>query len=173
MLTFKERWTLSQPPRPLWTIRAVLAAAILFVLLVGLDYSRNWSAVEKFYLASYARTWMAMWPEDASRYPLLEVATAKGKVRLALFDEVDVEKSAKGEPIYRLTEAGRQRGLTGVVLDGREVPVAQLASVPVALGLSRPDGVGLPQKFRLQNDGGAEPFSVGRRTARSGKAARL
>ncbi len=115
MLTFKERWALSQPPKPLWTIRAVLAAAILFVLLVGLDYSRNWSAVERFYLASYVRTWMAMWPEEASRYPLLEVATAKGKVRLALFEEVDMEKSAEGEPIYRLTEAGRQRGLTEVV----------------------------------------------------------
>ena len=121
MLTFKERWNLSQPPRPLWTTRAVLAAAILFVLLVGLDYSRNWSAVEKFYLASYVRTWMAMWPEDASRYPLLEVATGKGKVRLALFDEVDMEKGAEGEPIYRLTEAGRQRGLTDVVVrtDGK------------------------------------------------------
>jgi hypothetical protein len=115
MPTFKERWTLSQPPRPLWTIRAVLAAAILFVLLVGLDYSRHWSAVEKFYLVSYARTWMAVWPEEAPRYPLLEVVTAKGKVRLALFDEVDMETSAKGEPIYRLTDAGRQRGLTDVL----------------------------------------------------------
>ncbi|MGA7415945.1 MAG: hypothetical protein WBW33_36070, partial [Bryobacteraceae bacterium] len=123
MLTFKERWDLSQPPRPLWTTGAVLAAAVIFVLSVGLDYSRHWSAVEKFYLASYARTWMAMWPDDASRYPLLEVATGKGKVRLALFDEVDVEKGAKGEPIYRLTEAGRQRGLTDVVLaDGEFLP---------------------------------------------------
>jgi hypothetical protein len=121
MLTFKERWNLSQPPKPLWTIRAMLAAAILFVLLVGLDYSRNWSAVEKFYLASYVRTWMAVWPEDASQYPLLEVTTGKGKVRLALFDEVHVDKSAEGEPIYRLTEAGRQRGLTDVAVrtDGK------------------------------------------------------
>ena len=123
MLTFKERWTLSQPPRPLWTTGAVLAAAVTFVLSVGLDYSRSWSAVEKFYLASYARTWMAMWPDDASRYPLLEVATGKGKVRLALFDEVDVEKRAQGEPIYRLTEGGRRRGLTGVVLaEGEFLP---------------------------------------------------
>ena len=90
MLTFKERLNLSQPPRPLWTTGAVLAAAVLFVLSLGLDYSRNWSAVEKFYLASYARTWMAMWPEDASRYPLLEVATGKGKVRLACFADVGV-----------------------------------------------------------------------------------
>ena len=131
MLTFKERWNLSRPPRPLWTTGAVLAAAIMFVLLVGLDYSRHWSAVEKFYLASYLRTSMSMWSENVSRYPLLEVATGNGKVRLALFDEVDVEKGAKGEPIYRLTVAG------------------QLASVPVALGLSRPDGMGLPQKFSL------------------------
>ena len=79
MLTFKERWTLSQPPKPLWTIRAVLAAALLFVLVVGLDYSRNWSAVEKFYLASYVRTWMSVWPEEASRYPLLEVVTVKAR----------------------------------------------------------------------------------------------
>jgi hypothetical protein len=123
MLTFKERWTLSQPPRPLWTTGAVLAAAAMFVLSVGLDYSRHWSAVEKFYLASYARTWMAMWPKDVSRYPLLEVATGKGKVRLALFDEVDVGKDAKGEPIYRLTEVGRQRGLMAVVLaEGEFLP---------------------------------------------------
>jgi hypothetical protein len=123
MLTFKERLNLSQPPRPLWTTGAVLAAAVLFVLSLGLDYSRNWSAVEKFYLASYARTWMAMWPEDASRYPLLEVATGKGKVRLACFDEVGVEKGAKGERLYRLTEVGRQRGLTGVVLaEGEFLP---------------------------------------------------
>jgi hypothetical protein len=123
MLTFKERWNLSQPPRPLWTTGAVLAAAVMFVLSVGLDYSRNWSVVEKFYLASYARTWMAMWPEDASRYPLLEVATGKGKVRLALFDEGGVEKGAKGERLYRLTEVGRQRGLVGVVLaEGEFLP---------------------------------------------------
>jgi hypothetical protein len=123
MLTFIERWNLSQPPRPLWTTGAVLAAAVVFVLSVGLDYSRHWSAVEKFYLASYARTWMAMWPEDASRYPLLKVATGKGKVRLALFDEVDVKKDAKGERLYQLSDAGRQRGLTDVVLaEGEFLP---------------------------------------------------
>jgi hypothetical protein len=123
MLTFKERWNLSQPPRPLWTTGAVLAAAGVFVVSVGLDYSRNWSAVEKFYLASYASTWMVMWPEDASRYPLLEVATGKGRVRLALFDEVDVKKDAKDEQLYRLSEAGRQRGLTDVVLaEGEFLP---------------------------------------------------
>ena len=116
MLTFKERWNLSQPPRPLWTTGAVLAAAATFALSVGLDYSRHWSAVEKFYLASYLRTSMSMWSENVSRYPLLEVATGNGKVRLALFDEVDVEKGAKGEPIYRLTVVGQQRGLTVVVL---------------------------------------------------------
>ncbi len=123
MLTFIERWNLSQPPRPLWTTGAVLAAAVMFVLSVGLDYSRHWSAVEKFYLVSYARSWMAMWPEDASRYPLLKVATGKGKVRLPLFDEVDVKKDAKDERLYQLSEAGRQRGLTGVVLaEGEFLP---------------------------------------------------
>ena len=125
MLTFKERWNLSRPPRPLWTTRAVLAAAGVFVLSVGLDYSRNWSAVEKFYLASYARTWLAMWPEDASRYPLLEVAAGKGRVRVALFDEVDAERDAKGARLYRLSEAGRQRGLTRVVLaEGEFLPLS-------------------------------------------------
>jgi len=123
MLTFKERWDLSQPPRPLWTIGALLAAAAMFVLSVGLDYSRNWSTVERFYLASYARTWLTMWPDDASRYPLLEVATGKGKVRMALFDEVDVEKGGKGERVYRLSEVGQQRGLRGVVLaEGEFLP---------------------------------------------------
>jgi hypothetical protein len=95
----------------------------MLMLAVGLDYSRNWSAVEKFYLGSYARTSLGIWSEDASRYPLLEVSTGKGKVRMALFDEVDVGKGAKGERVYRLSKVGRQRGLTGVVLaEGEFLP---------------------------------------------------
>ena len=61
-----------------------------------------------------------MWPEEASRYPLLEVATGKGNVRLALFDEVDMEKSAERRTnlqVDRCRATARTDGCGGT--DGR------------------------------------------------------
>jgi type IV secretory pathway TraG/TraD family ATPase VirD4 len=86
---------------------------------VWLDYQWNVSFLEKFYLRTYAKTWLAdlnPLPHKAdSRYQLLEAVPKKGKQQLALPGEVEPGTDQNGKPLYVLTDQGRQDGLVRLV----------------------------------------------------------
>lgn len=86
---------------------------------VWLDYARDWTFLEKFYLKMYAKTWLAdvnPIPHKAdSRYQLLEAVPQKDKQRLALPGEVEPRITEDGKLVYVLTEQGRQEGLVRLV----------------------------------------------------------
>lgn len=101
-------------PSPVWW--ATLSAGVVSVLLVGLgvwlDYERDWSFLEKYYLRMYAKTWLAgvnpIPHKPESRYQLLEGVPKKDKQRLALPGEVEPRITEDGKLVYALTDQGRQ-----------------------------------------------------------------
>jgi hypothetical protein len=102
---------------------ATLSAGVVSVLLIGLgvwlDYERDWSFLDKYYLKMYAKTWLAgvnLIPhKPESRYQLLEGVPKKDKQRLALPGEVEPQIGEDGKLLYVLTDQGRQDGLVRLV----------------------------------------------------------
>jgi hypothetical protein len=84
-----------------------------------LDYERNVSFLEKFYLPMYVRTYLAdvnPIPHKAERrYQLLEAVPKRDKQRLALPGEVEESTDQDGKLIYVLTDQGRADGLLRLV----------------------------------------------------------
>lgn len=70
----------SWPSRhPVWTIAAFFGAAMFFLMALAMQFQRNWSFVERFYLPVYAKTWMhGLFPKAQTRYSLINGVTAKG-----------------------------------------------------------------------------------------------
>ncbi len=104
--------------KPVWTLAALVGAVLLFALALAVDYARNWSFVERFYLPVYAKTWLhGMFPKARARYRLIDAATAKGEPRLALAGEVEAATDASGKTVYVLTDEARRRGLVRLAWD--------------------------------------------------------
>jgi hypothetical protein len=86
---------------------------------VWLNYERDVSFLERFYLRMYVKTWLAdvnPLPHKAqSRYQLLEAVPKKDKQRLALPGEVEEGADAEGKLLYVLTDQGREAGLVKLV----------------------------------------------------------
>jgi hypothetical protein len=65
-------------PSPVWwaTLGAGVVSVLLIALGVWLDYERDWSFLEKYYLKIYAKTWLAgvnpIPHKSEGRYQLLE-----------------------------------------------------------------------------------------------------
>ena len=108
-----QRW----PSRkPVWTLSAFFGAVLFFALASAVQYARNWSFVERFYLPVYAKTWIhGLFPKAETRYSLIDGVTAKGQQRLALAGEVEAVANAQGQPVYVLTDEGRRRGIVRLV----------------------------------------------------------
>ena len=108
-------------PSPVWwaTLGAGLFSAMFMVFGVWLDYERNVSFLEKFYLRMYIKTRLAdvnPIPHKAvGRYQLLEAVPKKGQQRLAVPGEVDEGTDENGKLIYVLTDQGRADGLVRLV----------------------------------------------------------
>ncbi|MGA2038271.1 MAG: type IV secretion system DNA-binding domain-containing protein [Bryobacteraceae bacterium] len=109
----------SWPSRhPVWTLSAFFGVVLFFVLAIAVQYARNWSFVERFYLPVYAKTWIhGLFPKAQTRYSLIDGVTAKGQQRLALAGEVEAATNAQGQPVYVLTEEGRRNGLVRLQWD--------------------------------------------------------
>jgi type IV secretory pathway TraG/TraD family ATPase VirD4 len=92
---------------------------MFMVFGVWLDYERNVSFLEKFYLRMYVKTRLAdvnPIPHKAvGRYQLLEAVPKKGQQRLAVPGEVDEGTDENGKLIYALTDQGRADGLVRLV----------------------------------------------------------
>jgi hypothetical protein len=98
--------------KPVWTLSAFLGAALFFAAVVPVQYARNWSFAEKFYLPIYAKTWVhGLFPKAQTRYQLIGVVDRKGQQRLAMDGEVEPSTNANGETVYVLTGEARQRGM--------------------------------------------------------------
>jgi hypothetical protein len=108
-------------PSPVWwaTLGAGVVSVLFIVFGVWLDYARDWTFLEKFYLRMYVKTWVAdinPIPHKAqSRYQLLEAVPKKDKQRLALPGEVEEGTNADGKLVYVLTDLGREDGLVRLV----------------------------------------------------------
>lgn len=109
------------PSPVMWaTLSAGVVSLLLTVGMVWLDYERNWSFLEKFYLPMYVATLKAdMNPlphSPAGKYRLIEALDNKNKRSIALPGEVEPQAGPDGKTVgYALTEQGKQRGLVRLV----------------------------------------------------------
>jgi hypothetical protein len=102
--------------KPVWTLGALFAAVLFFLLGMMAQYARNWSFVERFYLPVYARTWLrGLSPKAEDRYRLLAAVDRKGKQQIAIAGEVEPATNDQGEAVYVLTEEAERRGLVRLV----------------------------------------------------------
>ncbi len=104
------------PSPVMWaTLSAGVVSLLLTVGMVWLDYARNWSFLEKFYLPMVKQTLLSQFnPLNHSpngTYALLEGVDARGKHHMALPGEVEEQIGGDGKLRYVLTEQGQQRGL--------------------------------------------------------------
>ena len=112
-----SQWGRKQYPNwpsrsPVWTQAALIVALLCFALAIAIDYARNWSFLQKFYLPVYVKTWFHGWfPKAETRYRLIATEDRKGQARLAVDGEVDASTDSQGEAAYVLTEEARRRGL--------------------------------------------------------------
>ena len=100
--------------------------------MMGMQYARNWSFVERFYLPVYAKSRIhGVFPKAHTRYSLIDGVNRKGQQRLALAGEVEAATNAKGQPVYVLTEEGRRHDLVRLAWDEgpvqRPTPAASIS----------------------------------------------
>jgi hypothetical protein len=93
--------------RPVWAYGSVFGAVLFFAALLGLQYARDWSFEEKFYLPMYVKTSVRAWqmPTNKARYVLIDVVNEHGQQRLALDGEVEPIVHADGTKAYAITAA--------------------------------------------------------------------
>lgn len=98
--------------KPVWTLSALVAAGVMFSFGLWVQYARNWSFAERFYLDTYAKTWFRSFlPKAHARYRLIDAVTRKGEQRLALPDEIEPRSKEDGTEAYVLTGEARRRGV--------------------------------------------------------------
>ena len=110
----------SWPSRqPVWTLGALFAAVVFFVLVVSVQYAWNWPFLEKLYLPIYAKTAVraALNPKSRARYQLLDVVTGKNQQRPAVDGEVESETQPDGKLLYVLTEDAQKHGFVRLAWD--------------------------------------------------------
>jgi hypothetical protein len=73
-----------------WTLGALCASALFFMLAMAVQYARHWSFVERFYLPVYTRTGLrGLSPKAEAPYRLLAAVDRKGKQQNAIAGEVE------------------------------------------------------------------------------------
>ncbi len=106
--------TIIWPPRsPIYTYGAIFLACIAAGLFVYLRFSFALTPLQQFYLPHYLKTEVAGVMRKTSKYQLLAVADARGRVHLAGENEVQPGKTIvpAGKPLaMELTPAARAAG---------------------------------------------------------------
>ncbi len=114
----RKRYQVWPSRRPVWTITAFFGTLFVFAFLMAMQYTRDWSFVERFYLPILVKSRIyGMFPKAATRFRLIDGVNRKGQQRLALAGEVEGHADANGQPVYVLTEEGRKHDLVRLAWD--------------------------------------------------------
>ena len=67
----RKRYQVWPSRKPVWTLTAFFGALLTLVFMMGIQYTRDWSFVERFYLPVYLRkAWIyGMFPKAADAIP--------------------------------------------------------------------------------------------------------
>jgi hypothetical protein len=98
--------------KPLATYGALVVAVMFFGIAMWWQYTKNWTFVQRFYLPTYAKTWVRgqMSPKSQTRYSLINIVNKQGQRRIALDGEIQPMLGANGRVAYVLTDTAAKDG---------------------------------------------------------------